>query len=560
MPRSILAKGSAGLLCCVLTMFSWWVFSSPHGPKPGYAWDLQPSQAQVATFSDITFEILRDAGTFSVAFGVFLFILGIYQLRRFVVGTLMGLPVVVLGDAAWTLYDVANSPPIALEPARLLPGLLGLAISIWTAQRTSAIEKETEGSRAWIPLAVGLAASGIVTWLARPAPLPHSLHWTALGVAAVQYVLSVCFGGIAAQWASIAILTRRTAPSLRALALPGVVAMASMAPATLFLAGHSLWASFSTFVLFLSATMALLGGRSDAKPGTQQLLPSIFIGLCLDAAIIAGLARRPIAAAILSGICASGIGWRLASIRVRDEGRTRGLLGYFFWIALCLVTATALTAGGLTRYLAKAGELGVLSGQSLPAAEPSTAYRGVILFEERRQKNVLVPPVLPRNPLAHTQSQRQPISIPFDGVYWLFQPPEREPGNGSLVARGSPDKLSFHSNDDRALVMEARQNFGRLIDLDCCSEIQLAITNGEPYTGFVALQLSLINTTLNGTPSLSLGAVKVTTHVETLTYEIPASPEIRQFDEAVIIFDRSRPTASRSARIAINEFVLVPRR
>jgi hypothetical protein len=612
MSRSIVAKGSSTLLYCVLTIFSWWVFASPHPPSPGYAWDLRPSQPTGPSLNEIIFGVLRDAVTLSVAFSVFLFIGGNCERRRFTIGILLGLPVVFVGDTVWTLYDASNSPPIALETTRLLPGLLGLAVSIWIARplipsahaanaihfvRTpvNAIEQRAEVSRAsWIPMTAGLLVAGSVAWLARPAPLAHSLLWSCLWVAAARYVLIACLGGIVAHWLGNATATHRTALSLRSFPLPEVVAMAWMAPATLFLTQRSVWASFCVFVLSLSASRAIYSGRIDTasdyhkrlgprsrvagifaapapQPLARQSFPAISVGLCLDAVIVACLANRSIVAAVLSVISASLIGWLWATMSVRDEKGVRSLFGSFLWFGLYVVTAIALTAGGLTRYLTVGNAVAARSGQSPRGTERSMSYRGVILFEEKHRKGVVVPPVQRRNPLGQTQSKPQPLSIPFDGVYWFFQPPEREPANGSLRQRGSPEKLSFRSTDERALIMEARQNFGRLIDINCCSEIQITVTNGEPYPRSVALELSLANTTLTGSPSWSLGTAKVTPQpvswlqraserVEILTYKIPALPEIRQFDEAVIIFNRSEHTASRSARIAINQFVFLPRR
>jgi hypothetical protein len=497
-----------------------------------------------------------------------------------------------------------------LEAIRLLPGLLALMVSIWTAQprvgsahsanvryfarpTERAVEERGEHAR-WIPLIAGLLVAGSIAWLHHPVPPPDSLVWSSLFGAATQDVLFVYLGGVVAHWLCSAITIRRMELPLRFLALPGAAAMAWMAPVSLFLAQHSWWASFSMFVVFLSAATAIYSSRSKAnseyekrlrpppgelgilaapepQPTARQWAPAICVGLCLNALLVACLTHLSITTALLSGISAGVIGWRWSTMRVRDNGRARSDFGSILWLSLYAVTAIAFTAGGLTRHLTMGSAIGARSRQNLLAAEPSPSYRGVILFEEKRRKDMFVPPVLRRNPLAQARSDLHPLSIPFDGVYSFFQPPEQQPGAGSLRERGSPEKLSFRSNDERALIMEARQNFGRLIDISCCSEVQTTITNGELQSRVVTLELSLANTTARERPSLSLGAIRVATEqasllqhandrIETLTYKIPPSPEIRQFDEAVILFHRSDLMASKSARIAIDQFVFVPRR
>jgi hypothetical protein len=117
--------------------------------------------------------------------------------------------------------------------------------------------------------------------------------------------------------------------------------------------------------------------------------------------------------------------------------------------------------------------------------------------------------------------------------------------------------------------MEARQNFGTLIDLSCCSKIQLAISSADPNSVLIALELVLTNTTLPDRPSLALGNVMIASALDRrpdehapavqgiLSFDVPRFPKIRDFDEATILFHRAIPTAS--ARVAIDRFVFVPR-
>jgi hypothetical protein len=43
-----------------------------------------------------------------------------------------------------------------------------------------------------------------------------------------------------------------------------------------------------------------------------------------------------------------------------------------------------------------------------------------------------------------------------------------------------------------------------------------------------------------------------------VSFDVPRDPAVREFDEAIVVFNRA--FASASARIAIDRFVFVPRR
>ncbi len=107
-----------------------------------------------------------------------------------------------------------------------------------------------------------------------------------------------------------------------------------------------------------------------------------------------------------------------------------------------------------------------------------------------------------------------------------------------------------------------------MIDLDCCREIRVEIENNDPIAGSVSVELILVNTREGQEGEVSLGRAPVTsrpqggpdgTMRETLTFPIPTHASIRQFDELTLRFPRERFRMSRSAKVAIERFVLVPR-
>jgi hypothetical protein len=599
--RGIAASGSAVLVSCFSAIVNWWTFSAPRRPLAGYAWELQRSPQATSPFSDLALALPREAATLLIAFSVFLAIRGNFSPRRFVFGTLMGLPVMALSEMAWTYFNLWHSLPGWLDMGFLIPGLLALATSIWAIRppgvsepyftdgnyfvprQVSAIEQEEGLSPLnWIPSALALAIAGSLAWLGRPMPRPQSLLWNSLWLAAVRYVLLVQLGGILAQWLGYVALTYRTASRrMRFDPLIGAAAMVWLAPLILFLSQVSWWALLASVIVASSAARAVYSGfhvtagelsratSSDSGiltippslSGVRQLFPAMAAAICLNLVIPASLARRAIAATILCGVSAGIISWQWAAFTSPRQRRPASLLRAIVSLALCSSTAIAFTAGGLTRYLHEGSASGVRAGQGpLQVKRDVPSYRGVILFAEKRPERVLIAPrpFSPWNSSSHAESQ--PLNIPFDGVYWFFQPPDHQPRQGSLLKRGSPAELRFHSNDLLPLVMEARQNLGQMIDIDCCSAIQVTITNAELDSSFVALELSLANTTLPGTPVLPLGAAKATDSLQqTLTYSVPASRMVRQFDEVIVVFHRSESMAKTSAKIAIHQFVLVPR-
>jgi hypothetical protein len=104
--------------------------------------------------------------------------------------------------------------------------------------------------------------------------------------------------------------------------------------------------------------------------------------------------------------------------------------------------------------------------------------------------------------------------------------------------------------------MEAHQKLEHPIDLSCCGEIQIAISNADRYPATVALELILIDAGL----SQSLGTVDVPSRPQVmLRFPVPLGSPLHEFSELRIVFHRDRVRIDRSARISIEHFVLVPR-
>jgi hypothetical protein len=204
---------------------------------------------------------------------------------------------------------------------------------------------------------------------------------------------------------------------------------------------------------------------------------------------------------------------------------------------------------------------------------PGDSEPGVIVRPEITDHVTIVPPLPTRRifdgkPIARTID---PVSIPFYGLYWVFKTSDRTLPPRAVEIRGDPTSMSFKTTDFTPISMEARQSFGSLIQLSCCSAIELVISNGDRRPGTVRVELILTNTTLPGQPSQSIGILPVNSSLhwipdddrppvtEALSFRLPAHLAIQSFDEATIRFEMQSPRERWSAKIAVEKFRLIPR-
>ena len=207
------------------------------------------------------------------------------------------------------------------------------------------------------------------------------------------------------------------------------------------------------------------------------------------------------------------------------------------------------------------------------ARPPSESDPGIVLWPETQTQTKLVAPTpVFGEALLTGHGSAKPLEIPFNGVYWFFKAPDLHPPKTSRQAHGSPELVNIRSTDRRPLSMEAHDHLGNMLDLDCCSRIQVAIRNADHYPETVSLELVLINTSVPGKPSQSLGTMMVKSTrpwklydepakpvSETLSFVIPTHASIRRFDEVMVVFRLDAARADAGPKIAIDRFVLVPR-
>jgi hypothetical protein len=409
----------------------------------------------------------------------------------------------------------------------------------------------------WLPQTVGLFAAASIAVLAT-APPAQPFTWPRLLAASttgILLTLLVCVISMFLTYAAlppkadVAIIVRRTSATA-----------ACFVPLVILLQQKSIWAPLVAAFL----VWTILPPTVVPKPEWTKFTGSLAAAVLLQIGVAAALGEESLMSALAMGIATAPILWR-----IRQERDLRGPFKPRFTIAI----ATLLAMMSLTRYLpiqfgsatdstyAKASGAGKKSNGASPGFSVGGRYRGIILSPEEEQHTILVPPLpmMGRDPF---RVHKDPLGIPFYGVYWLFQAPDQAPNEDAYRVKGSPDNVTFRSADLNPLKMEAHQNLGALIDISACSRIDVAIRNADTFVGSVAMELILVNTSLIGHPSQSLGQAPITSKPpaqETLSFKIPPAPTIRQFDELTIRFPRARYRATRSARIAIERFFLVPR-
>jgi hypothetical protein len=263
----------------------------------------------------------------------------------------------------------------------------------------------------------------------------------------------------------------------------------------------------------------------------------------------------------------------------------------FLGLALTVLLAIGLTIGGMIPMMMHGNSDNGSASGNTPAGQPpgmpgdgpndlpdasagavadASGFPGVILWPEIKPIPTLIAP-MPQTPDGGGPPvMLRPLSIPFSGEYWMFRWPYARPPKSSFFQRGSPAALSFSSTDHLPLQMEARHKLDQPVALSCCSAIRLEIRNADRYFDTIQLELVLISNDHPSAPSLSLGHYSVVSRpdlsrdpvvpvAETLQFPIPSAAPIDSFDEFKIVFLRARRRGDKSAKLAIDRFILMPR-
>jgi hypothetical protein len=320
--------------------------------------------------------------------------------------------------------------------------------------------------------------------------------------------------------------------------------------------------------------------------------PGFAVSVTLQTGVCAVLLRHPILAgfAFTTGAALATV-FALASGGIQPAKPPKSMPRAFLGLALTVLLAIGLTIGGLLPGMMRGSGDGDSASGNAPAGQPpgmpgdgpkdlpdasagdlaaAAGFPGVILWPEIKPYPTLIAP-MPQTPDGGDRTvMPRPLAIPFSGEYWMFRWPYARPPKTSFFQRGSPAALSFISTDHLPLQMEARHKLDQLVALSCCNAIRLEIRNADRYPDTISLELVLIANERPGEPSLNLGRRDVTSRpdvsrdpvtpvAETLEFPIPPTAALDAFDEFKVVFLRARRRMDKSAKLAIDRFILVPR-
>jgi hypothetical protein len=307
--------------------------------------------------------------------------------------------------------------------------------------------------------------------------------------------------------------------------------------------------------------------RAQPEERRWNPFPSVTAALALQFGWVAVMWEYPFLAAVLFALsCALIVAIALLRgdrKRERDQPLPPSPLGALLTILLAL----GISIGGLEfRDFAHAGDGGgggekPLTSTDLTEPEPEAAaggsgFFGVILRVPKKTRDtVFAPP--PRSRLKAGESSKEPFVIPFSGEYWMYQPPLSRPPRRSLVRKGSPIELSFHTNNGTGMSMEANQTLASAIDAACCRALAIEIARAD---GSASLYLDAVIEDSAAHRIAYLGQCLVNSApTQTLRYSFDSVP-LKAFDRIRVLYHRHNNFLLYSSpKIAIERFILEPR-
>jgi hypothetical protein len=343
-----------------------------------------------------------------------------------------------------------------------------------------------------------------------------------------------------------------------------------------------------------------------AEPGTpflfdegvlaKKLLPSLLLVLLLDAVIALVATRWFVTASIAAGIFAGVLAWR-STTRSSATSDRRTILSGGRQTSIA-AAAFVFTLLALIPYL-RVGILGNFSvplGKDMPrknsaatakdGASSNDGYVGIILLPLTEQQKKINAPVKRTLVPNFGVKIAEPLEIPFDGQYWYFKWPEKQPRPTARVVRGSSTKTQVRSSDRYPLLMEAHQKLAEPLDLGCCSAMNLVVENADQLDGAISLELWVkrlpdakaiarqrVNAVAPEQAPHYLGTVPIPSSElpiaqrpnvsgklveEKLRFPIPAAMDGTTFDEITVVVRQAPQRARMGAKVAIKKFVLEP--
>ncbi|MFZ0743938.1 MAG: hypothetical protein WAM85_06010 [Terracidiphilus sp.] len=430
--------------------------------------------------------------------------------------------------------------------------------------------------RAIAYVAVGVVAGVVGTWLywrnpsspfRQSAPLPFTLF------------ALVCAAGWV--WApSMAIFSEQISAATAFVAMIGAFVLASGLRGATYFAFAPAQTLHSTFEM----DDVELFAESLHRPPLE--IHGYLIAISLYGAGAALLTHSMYTASALLALSAFLFAWNRTVPRNRpfhdgDEVRRAALRLARVAIPAVLVTVWALLDGVAHRNSAAQANT-AFAGNGNSAAEDGqrksvrqvsghglSGYESVILWPYPEKKQI-VPPLRIEDSLL-APGTRQPVTIRFNGPYWIVQPPDKRPGPTAHLAHGTPAAVDIQSNNTFPLVMDAHQNLSTPIRVARCREIQVEIENRDNRAGAISLGLLLADETSRHKQTLYLGQQPIVTTepghfsfkrspvFETLRFSVPPNASLKKFSEITVLVLPDIEHTFVAPKIAILQFQLFPR-
>jgi hypothetical protein len=323
-------------------------------------------------------------------------------------------------------------------------------------------------------------------------------------------------------------------------------------PLFILIAQHSPWSILLAGLLGAMLAKLLRWFYPREAPSEDHVVRSHFLdAACAQAGLLYLLGGHMAGAAIFVGLSCLLIAWSADSNGHRPKRASTRLA-----VAIGL-TALLLIHG---RSAPRDGEQKASAGQGRSRTDDDL-YSGVILLSESRSHVKIVAPRPARLQTSSRGGLARTITIPFSGEYWFYYWPLQRPPKSSLVQHGTPVTFKFTAMGNSFLSMQANQPIGQTLSFGCCSGIDVAISNADPFPGTVSLELMVNNTATPNVRAQSLGRAQVSSaSKETLHFDMPVRGSIQEFDQILVVFRLYQPRMHRSANIAIERFDLIPRR
>jgi hypothetical protein len=448
----------------------------------------------------------------------------------------------------------------------------------------------------WSLIVTGCLSAALIASLACRLPAAHTLSWATIFLSSIKYIVLTAAGG--AIGTSIPWFFLKEKPSFSLAFLSKTVAVG-----WIFLPCIFLFYRRQSPLMFLALALATIAVTfslrrlfpARAVPEEEKLpiwhntdLPSLYgfpieefrpvrafvLAICGQAAFILAIADRPLLAGIFLSLCLSLLVWRwtafIGSAIKQFAGRKQSILLSVFALCFTVLALLPWVAGKSRGSKETPRKPALITHEARESDVPGSDYVGIILWPPPIKKTEIVPP-RPHSTSFAIGKARQPVVIPFDGQYWYFKAPSKRPGPRAHVAHGKATYVNVRSTDSAPLLMEAYQNLGTSIDLGCCSEIDVAITNADVRSGTLALGIRLGDSDSIGEPSQDLGERTIVSSKaaqiplsrppveEVLRFPITQPTTIRRFDEITIVFLSAKERARGGAKVSIQSFTLIPR-